>query len=84
MANTPWDILAAGLTRLSDRVDALPTVREATVASSEPLAIRFDTDTTDVTPAGSLVPAPAVGARILTLKLRHYIWVLGVNHLSNT
>lgn len=78
MAGTPWDILAAGLTRLSDRVDAMPTVREASVTASDPLAIRFDTDTADITPAGSLVSAPAVGARVLTLKLRHYVWVLGI------
>lgn len=76
--NDPWSILASRLTRLADRVDALPTVREATVAALSPLAVRFDTDQADTLVQGSLVAGPAVGQRVLTLKLRHYVWVLGV------
>ena len=77
MADTPWGTLAAAITRLTDRVDAMPTVREASVMASNPLAIRFDTDTTDIIPEGSLISSPAVGTRVLTLKLRHFVWVLG-------
>ena len=74
---TPWSTLAAGLTRLSDRIDALPTVREATVASDDPVAVMFDTDTAQTLAQGSLVGGLTVGARVLTLRLRHYVWILG-------
>lgn len=75
---TPWSTLAAGLTRLSDRLDALPSIREATVSSMSPLAVRFDTDTVDTLIQGSLTASVAVGDRALTLKLRHYVWIVGV------
>ncbi len=81
MARSPWETLAAAVTRLSDRMDALPTVREATVAAASPLAVKFDTDTTSTLVHGTLVASPPVGSRVLTLKLRHYVWILGVNYI---
>lgn len=75
--DTPWAALAAGITRLSDRIDALPSIREATVSSMSPLAVRFDTDTIDTLVQGSIASSVALGDRVLTLKLRHYIWILG-------
>lgn len=73
---TPWDSIAAGLTRLTDRVDALPSVREATVTGFDPVMVQFDTDSVPVKATGGLsVPN---GTRVLTLKLRHYIWIIGV------
>lgn len=75
--NTPWEIVQASITRLTDRVDALPSVREATVSAASPLAVLFDTDTDDTLAYGTLVPGLAPGDRVLTLKLRHYVWVLG-------
>ena len=77
MAETPWATLAAAITRLNDRIDALPTVREATVASDDPVAVMFDTDTAQTLAQGSLVGGLTVGARVLTLRLRHYVWILG-------
>lgn len=76
--NDPWSTLAARITRLGDRIDALPAVREATVTALKPMAVRFDTDQVDTLVYGSLAPRVAVGHRVLTLKLRHYIWILGV------
>lgn len=75
---TPWSTLAAGLTRLSDRLDALPTIREATIVSLVPLAVQFDTDTSNTIVQGSLVSGVTPGYRVLTLKLRHYVWILGI------
>lgn len=63
--------------KLKDQVDALPSIREATVASSDPLAVRFDTDTVSVQAFASLVGVLAVGERVLTLRLSRYVWVLG-------
>lgn len=77
MTDTPWSTLAAAITRLNDRIDAMPSVREATVASDDPVAVMFDTDTAQTLVQGSLVGGLAVGARVLTLRLRHYVWVLG-------
>lgn len=77
MSDTPWGVLAAGLTRLNDRIDALPTIREASVAAVNPLAVQFDTDTAPTLVQGSLASSVSVGTRVLALKLRHYIWVLG-------
>lgn len=78
MSDTPWSVLAAAVTRLGDRIDALPSIREATISTVSPLAVRFDTDTIDTLVQGSLASSVAVGYRVLTLKLRHYIWILGV------
>lgn len=75
--NTPWDVLSSAITRLGDRIDAQPVVREATVYVANPLAVRFDTDTVNTTVQGSLAGGLGVGERVLTLKLRHYVWVLG-------
>ena len=75
---TPWSTLAAGLTRLSDRLDALPTIREATIVSLVPLAVQFDTDTSNTIVQGSLASGVTPGYRVLTLKLRHYVWILGI------
>lgn len=75
--DTPWATLAAAITRLNDRIDALPSVREATVTAVNPPAVRFDTDTADTVIYGTLESTLAVGYRVLTLKLRHYVWILG-------
>lgn len=80
---TPWSTLAAGLTRLSDRLDALPTIREATIVSLVPLAVQFDTDTSNTIVQGSLVSGVTPGYRVLTLKLRHYVWILGIKGGDN-
>ena len=84
MSNTPGSILAAAITRLNDRIDALPTLREATVSLASPLSVRFDTDTSNTQVKGTLVPSPAVGARVLTIKLKHYVWILGVNYINGS
>lgn len=78
MNETPWSVVQASITRLSDRMNALPTIREATVAAAEPLAVLFDTDTEPVFVYGTLVSGLAAGNRVLTVKLRHYIWVVGL------
>lgn len=75
--NDPWSILSAAITRMGDRIDALPTVREASVAATSPLSVRFDTDVVDTLVSGSLSHRLSPGQRVLTLKLRHYVWVLG-------
>lgn len=74
----PWDVLARQLTRLGDRIDALPSVREATVTGLSPLEVRFDTDTTGTVVFGTLVSGVRVGDRVLTVRLARYVWVLGV------
>lgn len=76
--NTPWDILSSAITRLGDRIDAMPTTREARVASLSPLSVMFDTDTTPTLVQGTLAGSLLVGSRVLTTRLRHYVWVLGV------
>lgn len=75
--DTPWATLASAITRLGDRIDALPSIREATISTVTPLAVRFDTDTSDTLVQGSLASSVALGARVLTLTLRHYVWILG-------
>lgn len=75
--DSPWATLAAAITRLTDRVDMLPTVREATIADDSPLSVLFDTDTVPVNVYGSLAGGLKAGDRVLTLKLRHYVWILG-------
>lgn len=79
---TPWEALAAALTRLTDRVDALPSFREATLTSFSPPMVQFDTDDAPVAAMGSF-SAP-VGSRVLTLKLRHYVWILGSRGVAGT
>lgn len=73
----PWDVLARQLTRLGDRIDALPSVREATVTGLSPLEVRFDTDTTGTVVFGTLTSGLTIGARVLTVRLARYVWVLG-------
>lgn len=77
MTDTPWSTLAAAITRLNDRIDALPSIREATVTAASPLAVTFDTDTTATLAHGTLAAGLVAGDRVLTLKLRHYVWALG-------
>lgn len=74
--NSPWDHLTVQLRRLSARVDKMPNVREATMVSDN--AVRFDIDSHDTMIHGSLVANVEPGSRVLTLTLKHYIWVLGV------
>ena len=78
MNNNPWDVLAASITRLKDKVDAYPSVREATMHGVAPLSVMFDTDTQPTSVHGSLASNPVVGDRVLTLKLSHYVWILGI------
>lgn len=73
----PWNVIAAMVRRLADRVDALPAIREATVTSVSPIAVRFDTDTVGVAVQGTLAGSLSVGDRVLTVRLARYIWLLG-------
>lgn len=73
---SPWNALTASIKKLADRLDAQPVVREATLMSST--AVRFDIDTVNTLIHGNLAGGAPVGSRVLTLTLRHYIWVLGV------
>lgn len=75
--NEPWDTLAKAITRLGDRIDALPGIREATVTATSPLEVTFDTDTLGTLVFGSLVSWLEPGDRVLTLRLARYVWVLG-------
>ena len=77
MTDTPWSILNARITRVIDRLDALPTFREATVAATSPLAVRFDTDTSDTLVFATLVSGLAAGDRVLTLRFGRLPWVIG-------
>ena len=77
MTAKPWDSVAAAISKLSARLDSTPTVREATLTS--PTTVRFDIDDHDTIVRGNLSNRDAlVGSRVLTLTLRHYVWVLGV------
>lgn len=76
--NSPWGPLAAAITKIQDSLQALPAVREAVVYSTTPLSVMFDTDSAASQVHRTLVSQPAVGARVLTLKVSHYIWILGV------
>lgn len=78
MTDTPWAALAREITRLSDRVDGQPVVREATVVAASPLSVLFDTDDSPTLVFRTLTFALTPGDRVLTLQLRHYVWVLGV------
>lgn len=75
MSTTPWAALTAAIRKLADKVDAMPTVREATLVSD--YAVRFDIDTQDTLLHGNLAKGMPPGTRVLTLTLRHYVWVLG-------
>lgn len=77
MNDTPWSILQGAITRLGDKVAAAPSVREATVAATEPMAVLFDTDSTPTLVQGVLAGGITTGSRVLTLKLSHYVWILG-------
>lgn len=75
---TPWEVLSVAVTRLSDRVNDLPRFREATVVTSSPLMVLFDTDSSPTAISRSLVAYTAAGNRVLTLRIKHYLWVIGV------
>lgn len=75
MRNSPWTTLAAGLKKVSDRIDAQPTVREATLVSDS--EVRFDIDSQNTTVHGTLAPGLPAGTRVLTITLKHYVWILG-------
>lgn len=75
---TPWDSLAKEITALKDVQDGNPVAREATVFATAPLSLLFDTDTEPTLAYGSLVAGLLPGDRVLTLQLRHYVWVLGM------
>lgn len=77
MMDTPWSILNARITRVIDRLDALPTFREATVAATSPLSVRFDTDSVDTLVFATLASGLAVGDRVLTLRFGRLPWVIG-------
>ncbi len=73
--NSPWTMITTTLRQLSARVDAMPTIREATLTSQT--TVRFDIDAVDTTVHGSLVAGATPGTRVLTLTLKHYVWILG-------
>ncbi len=75
---TPWESLSRQLTRLSDSVDMLPSFREAVVSSVSPLAVTFDTDTVPTLVQNTLVGGVTLSSRVLTLRIRHYLWIVGV------
>ena len=75
--NDPWDTLARAITRLGDRIDALPGIREATVTATAPLEVTFDTDTLGTLVFGSLAHGLQPGNRVLTVRLARYVWILG-------
>jgi len=76
MTTNPWDAVMSAVTKLADRVDTLPTVREATCTSISPYAILFDTDTVPTLANGTLAHVE-VGDRVLVLRLSRYLWILG-------
>lgn len=75
--NEPWHVVVQMVQRLRDAVDALPSIREATIAGVAPLAVRYDTDTASTAVHGTLAGSLAVGDRVLTVRLSRYVWVLG-------
>lgn len=77
MTRSPVDVALAAVQKLADRVDALPSIREATVAATSPLAVRFDTDTASTVVYATTTAGLAVNDRVLTIRLRRYIWVIG-------
>lgn len=74
---SPWDAVMKQVTRLADRLDASPEFREATLTSKSSPAVRFDTDIFPTLVKGILSPTVQVNQRVLTMKIRHYVWVLG-------
>lgn len=80
---TPWEALAGAITRLNDRFDGLPSFREATVSSLSPLSVQFDTDTDGTIVQGTLASGVATGYRVMTMKLRHYVWIIGIKGGDN-
>lgn len=73
----PWNPVLAKVQKLRDVVDALPSIREATVTSTFPVAVRFDTDEASVDAYASIAPRLSIGDRVLTVRLARYLWVLG-------
>lgn len=80
----PWDWNAKQITRLSDRIDVLPSVREASVTGLSPLTVTFDTDTTGTVVFGTLAAGLREGDRVLTVRLARYVWVLGARNGGDT
>lgn len=83
MNDTPWSLLSAKITKLSDRIDRGVSVREATVSLTSPLSVQFDTDSNNIRVHGTLQSSLRAGDRVLTLKLSHYVWILGVKGADN-
>lgn len=77
MSQTPWDVLASAITRLNDKFAAQPEVREATVVATSPLSILFDTDLSPTLVHRTLDGSVQPGERVFTMKLRHYVWIVG-------
>lgn len=73
----PWEKRQAQFTRLMDRMNGMPAFREATVTSVNPISVKFDTDVTSTVAHSSIADDLAVGSRVLTMQLKHYVWVLG-------
>lgn len=73
----PWVVVAGMVRRLKDQVDALPSIREASVTATVPLTVRYDTDTVGTVVYGALSGSLAVGDRVLTVRISRYVWVLG-------
>ena len=73
----PWEKRQAQFTRLMDRINALPSIREATVTTASPLRVTFDTDTASTLVYATTTPGLVAGDRVLTVRLRRYVWVLG-------
>lgn len=82
--NSPWEMVTAEIRKLADRLDGQPTFREATVAQLAPLEVLFDTDTEPTTVARTLAPTLKLGDRVLTMRIRHYLWVIGRKESLNT
>lgn len=77
MNPSPWVLVMGKLQKLKDQVDGLPSIREATVAGGSPLTVRFDTDTAAMAVYATTTAGLAPGDRVLTIRLRRYIWVIG-------
>ena len=73
----PWDVLGRRIQTVADRIDALPSIRQATITSVTPLQVTYDTDDDPVDVYGSLASQLAAGDRVLTVRLTRYVWVLG-------
>lgn len=82
--NLPWAPLQRSVAEIKDRLSVLPSIREAFVSSIDPLAVRFDTDSSPTKVYATLSHLLEVGDRVLTIKLRHYVWVLGTKRNTDT